>query len=171
VWGNAVEIDTSFGTPLVTFTNIRGGYGQTWFGTGCIDADPLWVNPDGPDGDPATWQDNDYHLSASSPCLNAGNPQTFGVDELDMDGEPRVMAGRVDMGADEFTGRPFVFGDLNCDGVRDAFDIDPFILALTDPVGYAERFAICNILNADCNTDAVVNAFDIDPFIALLTAE
>jgi hypothetical protein len=60
-------------------------------------------------------------------------------------------------------------GDLNCDGLVNAFDIDPFILALTDPAGYATRFPNCDILNADCNSDGLVNAFDIDPFIALLT--
>ena len=59
-------------------------------------------------------------------------------------------------------------GDLNCDGVIDAFDIDPFVLALTDPDGYAAAFPDCNIMNADCNGDGVVDAFDIDPFVELL---
>jgi hypothetical protein len=86
-----------------------------------------------------------------------------------MDGEPRVMGGRLDMGADEFTARPFVFGDLNCDGVRDAFDIDPFVLALVDPAGYYAAYPNCNVLNGDCSSDGVVNAFDIDPFVALLS--
>jgi hypothetical protein len=66
-------------------------------------------------------------------------------------------------------GSTLVPGDLNCDGLVNAFDIDPFILALTDPVAYAAAYPNCNILNADCNGDSAVNAFDIDPFIALLT--
>ena len=63
----------------------------------------------------------------------------------------------------------FQLGDLNCDGTLDAFDIDPFVLALTDPVGYAAAWPDCNINNADINGDAVIDAFDIDPFVALLT--
>ena len=62
----------------------------------------------------------------------------------------------------------FALGDLNCDGEVNAFDIDPFVLALTDPTGYAAAFPDCDIMLADCNGDGVVNAFDIDPFVALL---
>ena len=62
-----------------------------------------------------------------------------------------------------------VRGDLNCDGVVNAFDIDPFVLALTDPAGYAAAWPNCDFMNADCNGDGEVNAFDIDPFVELLT--
>ena len=82
--------------------------------------------------------------------------------------------------AEKFTGKidevvvaiPTVYGDgdLNCDGEVDAFDIDPFVLALTDPAGYAAAYPDCNINNADTNGDCVVNAFDIDPFVELLTS-
>ena len=59
-------------------------------------------------------------------------------------------------------------GDLNCDGVLDAFDIDPFVLALADPDAYAAAYPDCDRMLADCNGDGVVNAFDIDPFVELL---
>ena len=49
-----------------------------------------------------------------------------------------------------------------------AFDIDPFVLALTDPAGYAAAWPDCDRMLADCNGDGVVNAFDIDPFVELL---
>ena len=62
-----------------------------------------------------------------------------------------------------------VLGDLNCDGTANAFDIDPFVLALTDPAGYAAAYPDCDRMLADCNGDGVVNAFDIDPFVELLT--
>lgn len=62
-------------------------------------------------------------------------------------------------------------GDLNCDGRLNAFDIDPFVLALTDPGGYAAAYPNCDSGNADCNCDGVLNAFDIDPFVALLTGD
>ncbi|MEW6252149.1 MAG: hypothetical protein AB1716_16040 [Planctomycetota bacterium] len=59
-------------------------------------------------------------------------------------------------------------GDLNCDGHVDFDDINPFVLALTDPAGYAIAYPNCNILNGDCNGDGLVNFDDINPFVALL---
>ena len=66
---------------------------------------------------------------------------------------------------------PYAFdvrGDLNCDQVLDSFDIDPFVLALTDPEAYARAFPECDINNADVNGDGELDAFDIDPFVVLL---
>jgi len=60
-------------------------------------------------------------------------------------------------------------GDLNCDGVLNNFDIDAFVLALTNPAGYAQQYPDCDRLLADMNGDGVVNNFDIDPFVACLT--
>jgi hypothetical protein len=62
----------------------------------------------------------------------------------------------------------YMRGDLNCDGSVNAFDIDPFVLALTSPEGYAASFPDCDRMLADCNGDGAVNAFDIDPFVLLL---
>lgn len=42
-----------------------------------------------------------YHLLPLSPCTNAGNPGTPSADILDLDGEPRLFNGRIDIGADE----------------------------------------------------------------------
>jgi len=66
------------------------------------------------------------------------------------------------------TGRPARPGDLNCDGVVNNFDIDPFVLALTDPAGYAQKFPNCDRMLADINGDGKVDNFDIDPFVKLL---
>jgi hypothetical protein len=55
--------------------------------------------------------------------------------------------------------------DMDCDGFVDAMDIDPFVLALSNPSGYATAYPNCNWMNADCNADQAVNAFDIDPFV------
>jgi hypothetical protein len=60
-------------------------------------------------------------------------------------------------------------GDLNCDGAVNGYDIDPFVLALTDPAAYGEQFADCDYMLADCNQDGAVNGYDIDPFVSLLT--
>lgn len=59
-------------------------------------------------------------------------------------------------------------GDLNCDGVTDFFDIDAFILALTDPAAHQAAFPGCDGRNADVNQDGALDFFDIDAFMQLL---
>jgi hypothetical protein len=166
LWGNTAPAGSQIhcGWPTVTYSCVQDG----WPGEGNIEDDPNFVDPDGPDNDPNTWADNDYHLSQFSPCIDTGDPGELGTDQFDIDGEPRVMRGRVDMGADEFTGIAYVCGDLNCDGVRDGYDVSAFVLALVNPVGYEAAYPDCNILNADCNGDGSLNALDIDPFVSAL---
>lgn len=60
-------------------------------------------------------------------------------------------------------------GDMNCDGVVSVSDIGPFVIALTDPAGYATQFPACEIFNGDINADGAVSVSDIGPFVALLT--
>ncbi len=59
--------------------------------------------------------------------------------------------------------------DMNCDGTVSVGDINPFVLALTDPTGYADQFPECNILNGDCNDDGNISVGDINCFVALVT--
>ncbi|MEW6250133.1 MAG: hypothetical protein AB1716_05770 [Planctomycetota bacterium] len=59
-------------------------------------------------------------------------------------------------------------GDLNCDGAVDFDDINPFVLALSDPAAYLQQFPHCNPLNGDANADGRVDFDDINPFVALL---
>ncbi|MCG3128427.1 MAG: hypothetical protein CHACPFDD_03315 [Phycisphaerae bacterium] len=60
-------------------------------------------------------------------------------------------------------------GDMNCDGSVDGFDVDGFVLALTDPAGYADTYPECDIGRADVDGDGSLSGFDIDPFVELLT--
>ena len=63
-----------------------------------------------------------------------------------------------------------VVGDMNGDGAINAFDIDPFVLALADPVAYGEQFVgIDPDVTGDINCDGALNAFDIDPFVSVVT--
>lgn len=59
-------------------------------------------------------------------------------------------------------------GDLDCDGVVNFGDIDPFVLALSDPEGFEAAAPLCPLANGDANDDGVVNFSDIDGFVALL---
>ena len=59
-------------------------------------------------------------------------------------------------------------GDLNCDCHIDFGDINPFVLALSDPAAYAQQYPGCNILDGDINGDGHVDFGDISPFVTLL---
>ncbi|MBL8879872.1 MAG: choice-of-anchor D domain-containing protein [Phycisphaerales bacterium] len=61
-------------------------------------------------------------------------------------------------------------GDMNCDGTVDNFDIDAFVLALTNPSVYATTYPGCNIMRGDINDDGSFDNFDIDPFVGCLIA-
>jgi len=59
---------------------------------GNIDDDPGFVG----------WPD-DLHLGIDSVCINAGSPYMItGPNDVDIDGQMRIIGGRVDMGADEY---------------------------------------------------------------------
>jgi hypothetical protein len=64
--------------------------------------------------------------------------------------------------------------DANCDGVVNAFDIDAFVLALTNQAAWQAQYGSgglgCDIMCViDCNADGTINSFDIDPFVQILT--
>ncbi len=46
----------------------------------------------------------DFRLSSRSPCINAGTNETWMADRTDLDGNPRIFEGTVDMGAYELFG-------------------------------------------------------------------
>ena len=60
-------------------------------------------------------------------------------------------------------------GDLNCDGLVNFGDINPFVLALSNPVQYEMVFSGCFIENGDINLDSITGFGDINPFVALLS--
>lgn len=57
-------------------------------------------------------------------------------------------------------------GDLNCDYLVDAGDINPFVLALGNPSAYQAAYPDCDIRLADWNLDGRVDFDDINPFVA-----
>jgi hypothetical protein len=62
-----------------------------------------------------------------------------------------------------------LLGDLDCNGWVDFEDINPFVLAIADPVAYQTAYPDCNFLNGDCNGDGIVDFDDINPFVVLLS--
>ncbi|MGB2984458.1 MAG: right-handed parallel beta-helix repeat-containing protein, partial [Phycisphaerae bacterium] len=85
----------------VTYSCIEGWGGA---GTGNIGRDPFFVDADGPDDIPGT-EDDDLRLTACSPCNDSGDNAAVPDDvTTDLDGNPRIHNGIVDMGAYEFEG-------------------------------------------------------------------
>jgi hypothetical protein len=175
VWNN----DDS--TIMITYSDVQGG----WPGIGNIDADPLFVDPDGPDNDPNTWEDNDYRLSAGSPCIDAGcnwavppdsadldgDGDTDEITPLDLDGEGRFFDNPntpdtgcgwppiVDMGAYEFggTGPQPCFGDLDNDR-----DVD-----LGDLATLLSHYGESEVCTGDLDCDGDVDLNDLNALLAV----
>lgn len=67
--------------------------------------------------------------------------------------------------------QPFLLGDMNCDGIVDFFDIDPFRTALDGEDVFYEQYPEGCYFHGDVNQDGVIDFFDIDPFVELITGE
>ncbi|MEW6249064.1 MAG: PQQ-binding-like beta-propeller repeat protein [Planctomycetota bacterium] len=67
-----------------------------------------------------------------------------------------------------FSPQPHKRGDLDCNGLIDFNDINPFVQALSDPAAYAAAHPNCPFENRDCNADGLFDFNDIKPFVALL---
>ena len=169
--GNQLAVGGTYSVLNVSYCDIEGGsadiyilLGTLHWLTGNIETDPLFVDP----------ASDNYHLLTGSPCIDTGDPN-YAADPstTDLDNHKRVWDGDdddvaiVDMGAYEFGSTSF--GDLNCDGSLNSLDIDAFVLALTDPPGYATAYPDCDVDLADCDANGSINSLDIDPFVDLLT--
>ncbi|UCD75007.1 MAG: right-handed parallel beta-helix repeat-containing protein [Phycisphaerales bacterium] len=168
-WGNSpdqIDEDSAF----VSYCCVQGG----WEGAGehVTDDYPMFVDPDGPDNDPETWLDNDYHLGPGSPCIDAGDNTAVpdGV-VTDLDGNPRFYDDPdmpdtgfgdppiVDIGAYEVQ-VPSCPADVNDSGkvdIQDVFDVLGAWGPCDDP----------DDCPSDVNFDGVV---DIEDIFAVLAA-
>jgi len=73
---------------------------------GNISRDPLFADP----------FNNDYHLTVDSPCISAGEPDFVPApNQTDIDGQPRIYAVRLDIGADEYYGYVDPVADAGAD--------------------------------------------------------
>ena len=100
LWGNTAITGLQIrnkGSVVVEYSNIQGG----WQGNSNINNDPLFVNP----------ANNDYHILNGSPCKDAGKHHSL-LDSTDFEGDPRIVGGFPDIGADEFHRHLYMTGDF-----------------------------------------------------------
>ena len=111
LWNNEPEeiygIDHFNGPPeiAISYSDIQGGEagiifenGTVYWMLGNINEDPLFLGSG----------EYPYSLQFDSPCIDAGTPDTTGLNlpEYDLAGNPRIFGGRIDMGAYEWQGTP-----------------------------------------------------------------
>ncbi|MCK4338720.1 MAG: DUF1565 domain-containing protein [Candidatus Cloacimonetes bacterium] len=95
------------GTLNVDHCNIKNGEDGIWnqnaanvinWSDSNIEEDPLFIGTG----------DYPFSLSVNSPCIDAGTPDTTGLNlpELDLAGSPRIFNDTIDMGAYEWQGGP-----------------------------------------------------------------
>lgn len=93
---NSSGVFVSAASPVLknndVYSNTAYDYSGAAAGTADISADPLFVNR----------LAGDYHLTAASPCIDAGWNGAQGLPAKDIDGEPRSKGAGVDIGADEY---------------------------------------------------------------------
>ena len=102
-WGNSAlggnQLAAGDSVLNVSYCDVEGGSADIylllstlhWL-SGNIETNPLFIDPAG----------DDYHLLTGSPCIDTGDPGGDYTGQTDFDGDPRVVNGRVDMGADEY---------------------------------------------------------------------
>lgn len=106
-------------------------------GPGSITADPMFLNFD------------TFELGCSSPCIDAGKPQTLDPD-----------SSIADMGAVYY---PYLQGDVNCSKSRDGIDIVYLVNFIM-----AGGNSIFPPSSADVNGDCAINSLDISYFVNFL---
>ncbi len=90
LWNDGDEIWNNDNSSItITHSDVFGN----WPGQGNIEADPCFVDE----------ANEDYHLLPASPCIDTGDPNYVAQpNEKDMDGKPRVIGDRIDMGSYEY---------------------------------------------------------------------
>ena len=108
-WFRDVSHDISFNCITQDSVNI--------WGQNNIDSDPQFENPTGVAGFLSNIGYYNWSLKVTSPCINAGDTSDISfLLPLDFSGRPRIISGRVDMGAFEY---PWMQGTNDLTGRND----------------------------------------------------
>jgi hypothetical protein len=122
------------------------------------------------------WQITSAAVSMSQPKAEAINSFSDSSPSVSADDTPQSKAEAVNSSGGSSSvvsstppvRQTWAKGDLNCDSKVNTRDVNPFVLALSNPAGYVAAFPNCEILNGDINNDNLVDFGDINPFIQVL---
>ncbi|MCK4359546.1 MAG: T9SS type A sorting domain-containing protein [Candidatus Cloacimonetes bacterium] len=102
--------------PIITYSDFWNNEGGNFYNCGSNVGVNVTLNANGDSCDVyyniqldplfADTTSSDFHLTEYSPCIDAGNPDTTGLNlpPFDLDGNPRIYNGIVDMGCYEWQG-------------------------------------------------------------------
>lgn len=105
--------------------------------------------------------------SFAEAAAEAADSRLFGGIHFRFDNEVGLVMG-TQIGIYTYSNFLRTMGDMDCDGVLVAADIDSFVMALADRAAYEEAYPYCSWSLADMNHDGRVNNFDINPFVDAL---
>ena len=142
------QVYTISGVPLINYSIVQG----TWSGAGIgnLDTDPLFLLPTDPDQAPDTT--GDVHPGIGAPSLNAAENSFISRDftdldddlnlfetvAIDLEGNPRIQNGTVDMGVYEATpGSPIIFVDSAATGKNLGANWHDAFTDLQEALGFA----------------------------------
>ena len=171
-WENGSDFDpTDDGINLIEVTTW--GIGSTWDDAYSI-PEPGWTVVHFCIGS-IGWGTPGYKFMSvgSGLMVRTGHITSDVYFSFNPDGTPEYAGSGVEVGTTSDRAEIFIksepVGDMNCDGLVNALDINPFRMALIDPAVYYANHPDCNLEAADCNYDGSLNSLDIDPFVAILT--
>jgi hypothetical protein len=157
------------GSTMSLDVNPNGNPATTEFAIQCATADSTWngmyVNAAGNPSATAVWQTDATWGNITIQGLDPGTQYCFQVKARNAD----LIETAYSPQACAQTTSTLAYGDMNCDGLVDFGDINPFVLALANPGQYGLMFPDCDIMNGDINQDGSVDFGDINPFVSCLT--
>jgi predicted outer membrane repeat protein len=163
VWGNRDAGGTGETAQIRTDQSafLRYSHVQGWtglmnglFATG---RDPLLLDVDGPDDDPATWQDNELELTRFSMCISGADPDLSYLGQTDAAGQPRLQSCQADIGAYE-SAYSWPPADIDGDCRVDVSDLEHFVLCGTG-AGVPILDPVCSDADLDRDGDVDVGDF------------
>ncbi len=145
------QMDTGQTDPLAGDLNYQTV--APWAGWGPY----LWADGLNPRSDGLIWEPNDFAADGTHPSQS---------------GRQKVSAALMDFMLTSPFAKPWFAlpapGDMDGDGLLTGDDINPFVLALTDPNAYFEQHGRDPNAPGDCDDDGLLTSDDVGPFTQLI---